>query len=281
MPAEEFDELVRDIKRNGLITTITAAEDGTILDGWHRYRACIKASVKPRVEPFSYMVEPANEDVGHKMTEAEYACAQNAHRRHLTSAKKREIVAALLKVEPAKSDRAIGGMAKVDHKTVAAVRSQAEGSGEIPQLTKTTGKDGRARTKPAKPKKSGQAISLPTAEEDHPAVDASAQAPTIDDAPAGHSESASGLAQTASKRQRIDAAPDAMPRGKGCVPAVDLADRQRTVAVLKACGEAVQSAAEDLDRGTVKRTRIEQTIKKLEAAIAELEQLRASAEVQQ
>jgi ParB-like chromosome segregation protein Spo0J len=150
MPADEFAELVADIKRNGQISDIVKAADGSILDGWHRYRACIEAGIKPRIEPFSYIVEAASEVSGRTMTEAEFVIAQNAHRRHLTAEQRRRVVAELLKADPAKSDRAIGSMAKVDHKTVAAVRRKVEGSGEIPQTSERKYSDGRTLTMPAK-----------------------------------------------------------------------------------------------------------------------------------
>ena len=149
MPADEFAELVRDIKRNGQISDIVKAADGSILDGWHRYRACIEAGITPRIEPFSYIIEAAAETAGRTLTEAEFVVAQNAHRRHLTAEQRRRVVAELLKADPAKSDRAIGSMAKVDHKTVAAVRRQAEGSGEIPQTSERKYSDGRTLTMPA------------------------------------------------------------------------------------------------------------------------------------
>ena len=49
--------------------------------------------------------------------------------------------------DPSKSDRAIAGVAKVDNKTVGAVRKGLEVTEEIPQLESTTGKDGKKRTK--------------------------------------------------------------------------------------------------------------------------------------
>lgn len=146
MPADEFRALVADIKAHGLIAAIVTSGD-TILDGWHRYRACVEAGVKPRFEPFDYVVEPAGEQSGRTMTEAEFVVAANAHRRHLCVEQRRQIVAELLKARPEASDRAIAEMAKVDHKTVGAVRRNAEATGELPQLNKTVGKDGRARKK--------------------------------------------------------------------------------------------------------------------------------------
>lgn len=51
--------------------------------------------------------------------------------------------------DPTQSDRAIAEKARVDHKTVAQARSKAAATGEIPQLSATTGKDGK--TRPRKP----------------------------------------------------------------------------------------------------------------------------------
>ena len=67
----------------------------------------------------------------------------NAHRRHLTAEDRRKRIEALVAADPAKSDRAIAKAAKVDHKTVAAVRANKEATGEIPQLTARTGADGK------------------------------------------------------------------------------------------------------------------------------------------
>jgi hypothetical protein len=53
-----------------------------------------------------------------------------------------------LAADPGKSDRAIARVAKVDHKTVAAVRAEAEGRGEIPHVETCT--DTKGRKQPAK-----------------------------------------------------------------------------------------------------------------------------------
>ena len=74
-----------------------------------------------------------------------YIVSANIRRRHLTAEQKREIIAELLKANPERSDRATAKIANLDHKTVAAVRAEVEGTGEIPQLKKTIGADGKAR----------------------------------------------------------------------------------------------------------------------------------------
>jgi hypothetical protein len=61
-----------------------------------------------------------------------YIISKNIHRRHLTAEQRRALIAKLIKAQPEKSDRQVAKTAKVDHKTVAGVRSEIEGHGEIP-----------------------------------------------------------------------------------------------------------------------------------------------------
>ena len=56
----------------------------------------------------------------------------NIHRRHLTAEQKREIIAAVLKAQPEKSNRTIAKQTKVDDKTVAAVRGSSKQLGKFP-----------------------------------------------------------------------------------------------------------------------------------------------------
>jgi ParB-like chromosome segregation protein Spo0J len=137
MRGAEFDELVADVRANGLIEPIVIYE-GQVLDGRNRLRACQAAGIEPRFEPF----------VGDDP--AAFVISANVHRRHLTGEQKRDVIAALLKTEPARSDRQIAKIAKVDNKTVASVRAQKEATEEIPQLKNRVGKDGKARKQPAR-----------------------------------------------------------------------------------------------------------------------------------
>ena len=132
----EFDDLVDDIREHGLREHIVL-HDGLILDGRNRYRACIEAGVAP-----TFVDYPGDDPRA-------FVISMNIMRRHLDAAQKRKIVADLLKDDPNKSDRSIAAVVKVDGKTVAAVRKGLEATAEIPQLTKTTGKDGK--TRPRKP----------------------------------------------------------------------------------------------------------------------------------
>jgi hypothetical protein len=63
----------------------------------------------------------------------------------MTTAQKRIVIAKLLKLQPELSNRQIAAQTKVHHETVASVRRELEGTGEIRRLDKTTGSDGKAR----------------------------------------------------------------------------------------------------------------------------------------
>jgi hypothetical protein len=140
MNGSEFNELVADVKaNNGLHEPITLYQ-GKILDGRNRYRACLNAKVEPRFEEFE----------GNNAAALAFVISKNIHRRHLKAKEKRDAIAALLKAAPEKSDRQIGKMAKVDGKTVAAVRAEQEGREEFPHVETRT--DTKGRKQPAKKK---------------------------------------------------------------------------------------------------------------------------------
>jgi ParB-like chromosome segregation protein Spo0J len=139
MEGKEFDELVDDIKRRGLLFPITTF-NGQIIDGRNRARACDKAGVKPRYTPFK----------GSEKDIPRFIISANILRRHLKPNERRDLIKKILKLNPEASDRTVGAMAKADHKTVAAVRREQEATGEIPRLGKRVGQDGKRRIQPRK-----------------------------------------------------------------------------------------------------------------------------------
>lgn len=82
MPDAEFAALREDIKANGLRQMIVL-HDGMILDGSHRYRACIEAGVKPRFIDYS----------GDNLLA--FVRSVNLHRRHMTPGQQAVIVASM------------------------------------------------------------------------------------------------------------------------------------------------------------------------------------------
>jgi len=71
MQSDEYENLVADIKQNGLIEPIVLY-DGKILDGRNRWKACIEAGVEPRFENYS------------GDSPISYVISKNANRRHLS-----------------------------------------------------------------------------------------------------------------------------------------------------------------------------------------------------
>ena len=73
MEAADFAQLVKDIQQNGLQEPIMLFK-GRILDGRHRWRACLEAGIEPDFEEFSGTDDDA----------VAWVIAKNIHRRHLT-----------------------------------------------------------------------------------------------------------------------------------------------------------------------------------------------------
>src|SRR6516225_4895583 len=146
---DDFNKLAADIKLHGLRQHIVLYR-GQILDGNNRYRACELAGRKPTFADFTGIDADARN----------YVISANIHRRHLSREDRKAIVEMLLKADPTKSNRQIGEQAKVDDKTVGAVREELEATAEIPQLDATVGADGKTRKRKAgKPKGKGGANS--------------------------------------------------------------------------------------------------------------------------
>jgi len=143
MQGEEFDALVEDIRKNGQREPIVLYQ-GKVLDGRNRHNACLAAEVGLKISKHE-------DDCPYIGDPAAYVISKNIRRRHLTAEQKRKLIGKVIAAEPEASDRQIAKQVKADHKTVGAIRKKNEATGEIPQLKKTTGADGKARKRPSKP----------------------------------------------------------------------------------------------------------------------------------
>ena len=85
MDAEQFQGLLADIKQNGLREPIIVDLQNRIVDGFHRYRACIKADIKPKIERRSLTNDEARD----------LSISRNLHRRHLSTSQRAAIAAGL------------------------------------------------------------------------------------------------------------------------------------------------------------------------------------------
>lgn len=156
MTHQELLELGEDIKARGLrspIVLLDATDECPVcrlLDGRNRLAAMELVGLQV-VDADQSKTVPLSAAVGYHILSsatdpAAYVISANIKRRHLTSENKRELITRILKCTPEKSNRAVADMVKADHKTVAAVRREQERTGEIPQLKRTTGKDGKTRS---------------------------------------------------------------------------------------------------------------------------------------
>jgi hypothetical protein len=153
---DELAELAADIKAHGLEHDIVLfMRDGrqSLLDGRSRLDALELAGfvlIKNGWVDFTFGLNGKRRvRVASSCNPFKLAATLNAHRRHLTPKQKRERTKALLKANPEKSNRQIAKVAKVDHKTVGTIRAEKVATGEIPQLKKTVGADGKTRKQPA------------------------------------------------------------------------------------------------------------------------------------
>jgi transposase len=119
--------------------------DGTdywLADGFHRVKAAEQAGFDEiTCELFQ----------GTQLEAQWYSFAANKTNglRRTNDDKQRAVKSALMHPNGAGlSDRQVGSHVGVDHKTVAGWRTKLEGTGEIPQLNKRTGSDGKKRKQP-------------------------------------------------------------------------------------------------------------------------------------
>jgi len=90
MSADDFAALIEDIKINGQREPIIVHE-GMVLDGWHRYRACLELGIDPEKFTFGKDKDPVA-----------FVLSQNLHRRHLTPSQRAAAVVACTEWAPAK-----------------------------------------------------------------------------------------------------------------------------------------------------------------------------------
>src|ERR1700730_17165384 len=150
-------ELAEDIRQHGQREPAAYIKDSdgnrVLLDGRNRLDALEMLGKKIDIND-SRMFEQLSGGIDAQA----FIISKNIHRRHLNAEDKRDLIGLLLKTNPEKSDRHIAKTMKASHHTVEAVRAKLESTGQIAQLNKTVGADGKARKRPAKkqtqPKKS-------------------------------------------------------------------------------------------------------------------------------
>ena len=144
LSAEELAALRDDIRNHGIRVDVVVSDEFEVLDGHNRLRLAAELGLTQPILPKIMCGLTAEQ-------KRDAALSLNLHRRHLTAAQRRDLIAKHLQTDPAASDRAIAAHVGVDHKTVGAARKAAEATGEVPHTTSRRGRDGRScavRTKP-------------------------------------------------------------------------------------------------------------------------------------
>jgi ParB-like chromosome segregation protein Spo0J len=137
---DQFVALKDNIALNGVLVPIIVDSDGPkrkIIDGNYR-----KAIADELGYDCPEIVQPNLEEDEKRIL----ARALNLARRQLTQEQKRHLIADQLEESPDRSNRWIAKQLGVHHSTVAAVRAELESTGQIIQLERTTGLDGRVRS---------------------------------------------------------------------------------------------------------------------------------------
>ena len=113
---DEYEHLKADIEEHGVLVPIEFDEHGNILDGHHRYAACIELGITDY---------PKTIREGMSETEKRsHARTLNMARRHLTREERRWMIADELRENPTKSNNAIAKLLQVSDTTVASVRKE-------------------------------------------------------------------------------------------------------------------------------------------------------------
>lgn len=139
LTADEYEALKVDIAERGCLVPVELDEDGNVLDGAHRQRACDELGIAP----------PTITRRG--LSDAEkraHAIALNLQRRQLTREQTRGLLAELVKAEPERSDRQHATAAGVSPTTVGAVRADLVARGQLSKLDSRIGADGTTRSVP-------------------------------------------------------------------------------------------------------------------------------------
>jgi hypothetical protein len=173
MPPDELRALGEDILKNkGLNSAIVlwrADRKGQaqLLDGRNRLDAMELVGFQ-MVDDDGLLKLPYVEEVEPPTDPYAYVISANVHRRHLSAEQKRDVISNLILAHPNKSDRQIAGMLKVSHHTVASVRAEMEGRGQIAHAKTRT--DSQGREQPARRRRAPSQLGNAPAGDTAPAV---------------------------------------------------------------------------------------------------------------
>ncbi len=140
---DQRDALRDSIRAEGIHTPIVQDQHGKVIDGFERL--AIAEELGLRTYPVRTVHCPDERTRRHLRLQL------NCNRRQMTRQQKRQVIAQELAYCPELSDRYIGSLVGVSHRTVAAIRADLERTGQIAQLPAKLGLDGKRRRLPVIP----------------------------------------------------------------------------------------------------------------------------------
>src|SRR5207244_695450 len=134
MSPEKYEVLKDSIHSMGVQQPVVEDEFGRLIAGRHRKRASGELGVPCPTITVAHLTRQQKEQLAYELD----FCRKDIDRKVRKCLARR-----LLKQSPTASDRQVGRMTGLDHKTVTKERRELESGGEIPRLTIRDGKDGK------------------------------------------------------------------------------------------------------------------------------------------
>lgn len=138
MSDEEFEALKASIEERGVEVPIIVDQDGDIVDGHQRKRACDELGINCHTEVRNFENE---------IQKVELALTLNCNRRHLNQKQKRKLIEDYLLHDAEIADNYLAGIIGISKNTVASVRKKLETNCQIDKHETLRGKDGVRRPK--------------------------------------------------------------------------------------------------------------------------------------
>lgn len=136
LPAWEFEALKESIRQHGVLVPVVRDENGTLIDGHHRSRACEELGI--RNVPTITLAGLTDEQ------KRDHSLMLNLVRRKITRKQLRTIIAAELRRQPDLSNRWLAEIVGSTKNTVESVRRDLLARGEIDRVDAYRGKDGKS-----------------------------------------------------------------------------------------------------------------------------------------
>jgi len=139
MGPDEYDDLVEDIEKRGIIDPLVVTEEGHVIDGRERLLAAMANGLQ---------TVPVRAFRGDESEQRDFMLRAAVLRRHLTTGQRKALAAKLIVAEPAKSDRSIAKTTGISRPTVAMLRDDLEARDQVAESVTSTGADGKTYPRP-------------------------------------------------------------------------------------------------------------------------------------